>query len=88
MAVNDAPEHRSTPGPETERRCAQALAMLAEHPTWRRVIVAEAGEPVIVGIAICGVGYGEVEIPVERYDAPTLLEIMDRYSFGAVTTVQ
>ena len=66
--------------PDTERRRAKALALLAEHPNWRRVVIAESGNPIVIGVAIRDLGYGELEIPAARYDARTLLELMDQYS--------
>jgi hypothetical protein len=65
--------------PNTERRRAKALAVLAENPGWRRFVLVEAGEPTIIGVAISGIGYGELELPARRYDAQTLLELIDVY---------
>ncbi len=42
--------------------------MLAENPAWRRFVLVEAGEPTIVGVAMRGIGYGELELPAERHD--------------------
>ena len=50
----------------TERRRAKALAMLAEKPAWRRFVLVEAGEPSAIGLAIRGIGYGELELPALR----------------------
>ncbi len=71
--------------PAVKRRRARAFALLAEHPNWRRVVVAEAGEPVIIGIAIRDVGYGEIVIPAKRYDVPALIALLDEY--GQLQTV-
>jgi len=86
-AANDAQAHESTPDPEVERRCAKALALLADYPNWRRVVIVEAGAPTIIGIAIRGIGYGEFEIPVDRYDALALLELLDRYALETGATI-
>jgi hypothetical protein len=51
--------------------------MLAENSGWRRFVLVEAGEPVIMGVAIRGIGYGELELPAQRHDAQTLLELLD-----------
>ncbi|HXX82986.1 MAG TPA: hypothetical protein VEN29_03300, partial [Casimicrobiaceae bacterium] len=67
------------PDPETERRCAKALALLQANPTWQRAVVAEAGDAAIIGIAIRGVAYGEVEIPAANYDPVALLALLDQY---------
>ena len=65
--------------PNTEHRRAKALAMVAENPAWRRFVLVEAGEPTVIGVAIRGVGYGELELPAQRYDAQTLLKLIDMY---------
>lgn len=67
---------------DADRRRAKALAMLADNPTWRQFVVVEAGEPVVIGVAISGLGYGEIEIPAARYDVRALLallELLDRH---------
>jgi hypothetical protein len=44
-AANETPlDALADPG--TGHRRAKALDLLAEHPTWRRVVLAEVGEPV------------------------------------------
>ena len=68
---------RHEPGAECRR--AKALAMLEANPASRIAVVAEAGSPAIVGIAIRGVGYGEIEIPAARYDPGALLAFLDDY---------
>ncbi|HXX84637.1 MAG TPA: hypothetical protein VEN29_11710 [Casimicrobiaceae bacterium] len=78
-AANDAPKDKSLPDPETEHRRAKALALLQANPTWQRAVVAEAGDPVIIGIAIRGVAYGELEIPGAKYDPIALLALVDEY---------
>jgi len=76
-AANDAQE--SQPDPQTECSHAKALALLAEQPTWRLAVVAETGtDPIILGVAIRGIGYGEIEIPADRYDGMVLVELMDK----------
>ena len=78
-AVTAADRGEVAADPATERRRAKALALLAEHLNWRRVVIAEAGDPVIVGIAGWGIGYGELEIPAGAYDVATLLALLDTY---------
>jgi hypothetical protein len=73
--------------PEVERRCAKALALLADNPNWRRAIVVEAGDPVIVSVAIRGIGYGEIEIAPDRYDPLAIIELLDRYAVEAGGTI-
>jgi hypothetical protein len=38
--------------PSTERRRAGALMCSPRIPAWRRFVLVEAGEPVIIGVAI------------------------------------
>jgi hypothetical protein len=76
------PEYDDEPaiGPDAERRRAKALALLLAHPQLWRVVVTEVGDPTIVGVAIRGVAYGELEIRADRYDAIALLELMNRHA--------
>jgi hypothetical protein len=53
--------------------------MLDARPMERYAVIAEAGDPAIVGVAVRGVAYGEIEIPPGRYDAMALLALLDRY---------
>jgi hypothetical protein len=62
-----------------ERRYACARALLAEYPNWRIAVVTEAVDPVIVGIAIRGIVYGELEIASTTYDPFALLKLIDKY---------
>jgi hypothetical protein len=64
--------------PETDRRRARVLAMLAEHPS-RLAFVVEPGAPPILGVAIPGVAYGEIELPTD-YDPVLLLGLIERHS--------
>ena len=73
--------------PGTERRSIKALGLLADYPNVRRFVIAEAGDPVIIGVAVRDIGYGELEIPAARYDAWTLLELLDEYSGDLGLTV-
>ena len=45
------------------------------------------GDPVIAGVAIRGVAYGELEIPAERYEAAALLDLLDRYGGEIPATI-
>ena len=65
--------------PDVERRRSRALAMLDERPEQRITVVAEAGDPAHVTVAVRGVAVGELEIPAERYDAFALLALMQQY---------
>jgi hypothetical protein len=65
--------------PDTERRRVKALAILNAEPSRKIAVIAEAGDPAILGVAVRGLAYGELEIPVERYDAFALLALMDRH---------
>lgn len=60
------------------RRRARALAMLDADPERRIAVVAEAGDPAHVAVAIRGVAVGELTIPAERYDAFALLALMEQ----------
>jgi hypothetical protein len=64
---------------EVERRKAQALAMLDTDPKRRIAVVAEAGNPAHVTVAIRGVAVGDLEVPAERYDAFALLALMEQH---------
>jgi hypothetical protein len=63
---------------DTLRRQAKAIAMLDADPGKRVAIVAEAGDPAHVAVAIRGVAVGELTIPAERYDAFALLALMEQ----------
>ena len=65
--------------PDVERRRARALAILAEQPDRQVAVVAEAGDPSHVVVAIRGVAVGELTIPADRYDAFALLTLMNNY---------
>ena len=73
--------------PGTERRRAKALAMLEANPLSRIAVVADAGGPVTVGVAIRGVAYGEIEILAGSYDPFALLSILERYERDTPITV-
>jgi len=70
----------------SERRRAKTLAMLEAEPTGRYVVIAEAGDPAVVGIAISGLAYGELEIPRQSYDGLVLLAMLERYGGGVPPT--
>ncbi|HLY05192.1 MAG TPA: hypothetical protein VKR31_05540 [Rhizomicrobium sp.] len=70
--------HRQESDPDAERRRNQALAILARQDQ-RVAVVAEAGNPAHVTVAIRGVAVGELEVPGERYDAFALLALMQQY---------
>ena len=74
LAANDA-----VVDPDVQRRRNRALAILDEQPEQRVAIVAEAGDPAHVTVALRGVAVGELEIPAERYDGFALLALMQRY---------
>jgi hypothetical protein len=65
--------------PAVERRKARALAMLDADPNRRVAVVAEAGDPAHVTVAIRGGTVGELIIPAERYDGFALLALMQQY---------
>ena len=65
--------------PDVARRRSRALAMFAEQPGRHVAVVAEAGSPAHVTVAIRGVAVGDLEIPAERYDGFALLALMQRY---------
>ena len=39
----------------------------------------EAGEPTVIGVATQGIGYAKLEVPAYRYDAQTMLKLLDMY---------
>ncbi len=61
---------------EVMERRSRALAILAEHPERHIAIIAQTGDPAIIGVAVRCVAYGELEISPERHDAFALLELM------------
>jgi hypothetical protein len=65
--------------PAVARRRARALAMLDADPDRQIVVIAEAGDPAHVTVAIRGVAVGDLEVPAERYDAFALLALMETY---------
>ena len=65
--------------PDVERRRAKARAILAEQPERHVAVVAEAGDPAHVAVAIRGVAVGEVEIAADRYDGFALLALMQQH---------
>jgi hypothetical protein len=74
LAAND-------PGvdPAVERRKARVHAMLDADPNRRIAVVAEAGDPAHVTVAIRGGQIGELTVPAERYDGFALLALMEQY---------
>ena len=67
------------PNADVLRRRAQALAILAQQPERQIAVVAEAGDPAHVTVAIRGVAVGDLEVPGERYDAFALMALMQHY---------
>ncbi len=74
LAANDA-----TVDPDVLRRRTRALAMLDAEPERQIAVVAEAGDPAHVAVAIRGAAVGELTIPAERYDAFALLALMQQH---------
>jgi hypothetical protein len=69
----------SGPGPDVERRRALALALLDAEPDRQIAVIAEAGDPAHVAIAIRGAAVGEIEIAADRYDGFALLALMEQH---------
>ncbi len=76
-AANDPGD--SPPDSRAARRRARALALLEANPNWRRAVICEAGNPAIIGIAVRTFGYGELEIPTEKYDPVAIMALLDRH---------
>lgn len=74
LAANDP-----TVDPNVLRRRARALAMLEAEPERPIAVVAEAGDPAHVAVAIRGTAVGELTIPADRYHAFALLALMQQY---------
>ena len=72
---------------DQRRRRDRVLDMLAANPRLRLAVIAEVGDPAVVGVAIRGAVYGEMEIPTDRYDAFALLELMQRYGAGTAESI-
>jgi len=84
---NKGSELERSDDPGTERRRAKALAMLEANPSSRIAAVAEVCDPVIVGVAIRGVAYEEIEIPAAGYDPFAILAMLERYNGDASLTM-
>ena len=80
LTVANESQADASADPGTERRRAKARALLEANPNWRRVVIAEAGEPAIIGIAVRTLGYSEIEIPAAKYDAAALITLLDQYA--------
>ena len=65
--------------PQVDRRRARALALLAAEPSRHIAVIAEAGDPAHVTVAVRGVAVGELEIPAERYDGFALMALMQTH---------
>ena len=76
----DAPIPTVPDDPATVRRRARVLAMLDADPDRRIAVVAEAGNPAHVAVAIRGIAVGQLEIAKDRYDAFTLLALLDEHA--------
>ena len=61
------------------RRRSKALGQLATYPGRQIAVIADAGNPAVVGIAVRDVAYGEIEIAEKTYDAYALLALMQQY---------
>ena len=68
-----------TADPAVLRRRACALAMLDAQPDRHIAVVAEAGDPAHVAVAIRGAAVGEMTVPADRYDAFALLALMQQH---------
>ncbi len=68
-----------TADPAVLRRRTRALALLAEHPEQHIAVVAEAGNPAHVAVAIRGAAVGELEVAAEKYDAFALMALMQTH---------
>lgn len=66
-------------GPDVLHRRTKVLAILAKQPDRQVAVVAGAGDPAHVAVAIRGVAVGDLTIPGERYDAFALLALMNEY---------
>lgn len=67
--------------PETEARRQRVLAMLAKRPWSRYAVVVDNPDtdPVILALAIHGVGTCELRIPRAKFDAFLLLDLIERH---------
>jgi len=65
--------------PGVERRRSRALALLDAELNRHVAVVAEAGDPAHVTVAIRDGSVGHLEIPAERYDGFALLALMKQY---------
>ena len=68
--------------PDTARRRSRAIALLDAQPKRHIAVIAEAGDPAHVTVAIRGVAVGELTIPADRFDALALMNLVDSYGHG------
>ena len=61
------------------RRRTKALALLDAEPARQIAVIAEAGDPAHVTVAVRGVAVGDLEISADRYDAFALMTLMQQY---------
>ena len=52
--------------------------MLDADPDREIAVIAEAGDPAHVTVAVRGVAVGDLEIPADRYDAFALMALMEQ----------
>jgi len=76
IADNDASIAPDVVAPDVGRRRARALALLDAETMRRIAVIAEAGDPAHVTVAVRGVAVGDLEITAERYDGFALLALM------------
>ena len=74
LAANDA-----TTDPDAERRRVRALALLAAEAARQVAVIAEAGDPAHVTVAVRCIAVSDVEIAAERYDGFALLALMQQH---------
>lgn len=67
--------------PSVARR-ERALKMLSEQPERQITLVAQAGNPALVTVAIRGVAVGDFEIPGEHYDPFALMTLLQEHREG------
>lgn len=70
------------PDPKAEARSLRVLALLEANPSARYAVIVNDGEPgpVVITVALRGIGTADLLVNREGYDGITLLEIVERHT--------
>ena len=77
--ANAANEHPWREQPDGADRRDKTPARSAVNPTLKRAFVLERADPMILGVPIRGIGYGELEVRAARCDPRGLLVLFEEH---------